>query len=84
MRRETDRTTIPGKRPRSEEGRQRYAERRGAREACSNLAIDTTIRRRERIRFDFGGAAGCTLNPSRPTLSSMYLLGSLDVGFLRN
>lgn len=71
MRRETDRTDANASGKRLEEERQRYAERRGAREACSNLAIDTTVRCRKRFRFDFGLTASRAFNPSRSTLPSM-------------
>lgn len=58
-----------GNRAGTEETSLRYVERRGAREACSNLTIDTAVRRREYFRFDAGCAVGRAADPSRSTHS---------------
>lgn len=76
MRHGTRGSTAAGNRPGTEE-RIRYAERRGAREAGPNLAIDPAVRRRDYFRFDAGCAVGPAARPSGPTLSSMYPLASL-------
>lgn len=59
-----------GNRAGNEETRLRYVERRGARQACSNLTIDTAVRRREYFRFDAGRAVGRAADPSRSPHSS--------------
>lgn len=73
MRHETRGSTAAGNRAGTEE-RHRYVERRGARKACSNLAIYTTVRCRDYFRFDADRALGCTTHPSRSTFSSTCTL----------
>lgn len=64
--------TAAGNHPGTEE-KTRYAERRGTRKAHPNLAIDTTVRRREYFRFDACHPVGGTPDPSFPTQFSTCL-----------
>lgn len=72
MRHVTCGCATAGNHPGTEE-KTRYAERRGTRQAHPNLAIDTTVRRREYFRFDACHPVGGTPDPSFPTHFSTCL-----------
>lgn len=79
MRRETASSTDTGNRSDTEE-RLRYAERRGTRKVCSNLAIDSAVRCREHFRFNPGCIVGSTSVHPCSTLFSTYTLVEIAKG----